>query len=49
MSNARLGLAFASERALETMFPLGAAFFLRAWGTSRFLAPLHAHRPESGR
>jgi hypothetical protein len=33
MSNARLRLAFAEE----TMFPPRAPFFLRAWGTSRFL------------
>jgi hypothetical protein len=25
------------------MFPLRAPFFLRAWGTSRFPIPLHAH------
>jgi hypothetical protein len=31
--NARLRLAFARERASETMFPLEAPFFLRAWGT----------------
>ena len=45
MSNARLRLAFASERALETMFPLGAPFFLRAWETFRVPTPLPAHRP----
>jgi len=33
MANARLRLAFAGE----TMFPPRAPFFLRAWGTSRFL------------
>ena len=41
MSNARLGLAFAGE----TMFPPRAPFFLRAWGTSRFPTPFHAHEP----
>ena len=41
MSNARLRRAFAGE----TMFPLRAPFFLKAWGTSRFPAPLHAHVP----
>ena len=25
-----------------------APFFLRAWGTSRFPTPLHAHQPEAG-
>jgi hypothetical protein len=33
MSNARLRFAFAEE----AMFLLRAPFFLRAWGTSRFL------------
>ena len=33
MSNARLRLAFAEE----TMFPPRALFFVRTWGTSRFL------------
>ena len=47
MSNTRLRLAFASERALETMFPLGAPFFLKAWGTSGFPTPLHAHGSET--
>ena len=41
MSNARLRLAFAGE----TMFPPRAPFFVRAWGTSRFPTPLHAHGP----
>ena len=45
MSNARLRLALASERALETMFPPRVLFFLRVWGTSRFPTPLPAHRP----
>jgi hypothetical protein len=31
--NARLRLAFARKKASETMFPLEAPFFLRAWGT----------------
>ncbi len=44
MSNARLWLAFAGE----TMFPPRAPFFLKAWGTSRFPTPLHAHVPETG-
>jgi hypothetical protein len=39
MSNARLRLAFGEE----TMFPPPTPFFLRAWGTSRFPTPLHAH------
>jgi hypothetical protein len=26
----------------------GAPFFLKAWGTSRFPTPLHAHGPETG-
>ena len=42
MSNPRLGLGFAGE----TMFPPRAPFFLRAWGTSRFPTPLHAHVAE---
>jgi hypothetical protein len=29
----------------ETMFPPRAPFFSRAWGTSRFPTPLHAHEP----
>jgi len=36
MSNARLWLAFAGKKVSETMFPLDAPFFLKAWGTSRF-------------
>ena len=48
MSNARLRLAFASEKTSETMFPPRAPFFLRAWGTSRFPTPLHAPGPEAG-
>ena len=43
MANARLRLAFAGE----TMLPPRAPFFLRAWGTSRFPTPLHAHRATS--
>jgi len=31
----------------ETMFPPRAPFFLRAWGTSRFPTPLHAHERET--
>jgi hypothetical protein len=42
--NARLWRAFVGE----TMFPPRAPFFLRAWGTSRFPTPLHAHGPEAG-
>jgi hypothetical protein len=38
-----------SEGLTETMFPpLRAPFFLRARGTSRFPAPLPAHRPAAG-
>ena len=48
MSIARLRLAIASEGLTETMFPFGAPFFVRAWGTSRFPTPLPAHRPEAG-
>ena len=44
MSNTRLRLAFPSE----TMFPPRAPFFLKAWGTSRFPTPFHAHGPGSG-
>ncbi len=43
MSNARFPLAFASHKVTETMFPLGAPFFPRAWETSRFPTPLPAH------
>jgi hypothetical protein len=32
----------------ETMFPPCTPFFMRARGTSRFPAPLHAHRPKGG-
>jgi hypothetical protein len=39
MSNERLRLAFAGE----TMFPPRAPFFVKAWGTCRFLTPLPAH------
>ncbi len=35
MTNARLRLAFAGRKASETMFPLGAPFFLKTWGSSR--------------
>jgi hypothetical protein len=48
MTNARLRLTFAGKNTSETMFPLGAPFFLRSWGTSRFPTPLHAHRPKDG-
>jgi hypothetical protein len=41
MSNARPSLAFAEE----PMVPRRAPFFLKAWGTSRFPTPLHAHGP----
>ena len=44
MSTARLRLAHAGE----TMFPPRAPFFWKAWGTSRFPTPLHAHEPEAG-
>jgi hypothetical protein len=40
MTNARLWFAFVGE----TMFPPRAPFFSKAWGTSRFPTPLHAHR-----
>jgi hypothetical protein len=30
------------------MFPPRAPFFLKAWGTSRFPTPFHAHEPETG-
>ena len=48
MTNARLRLTFAGKNMSETMFPLGAPFFLRAWETPRFPTPLHAHSPEAG-
>jgi hypothetical protein len=48
MSNARLRLALAGKQVLETMFPPKAPFLLKAWGTSRFATPLHAHGPETG-
>ena len=44
MSTVRLRLTVAGE----TMFPPRAPFFLSARDTSRFPAPLHAHRPNSG-
>ena len=44
MSNARK-LAFTGE----TMFPPRTPFFVRAQGTSRCPAPLHAHRPRVDR
>jgi hypothetical protein len=44
MTTLAYGLAFVGE----TMFPPRAPFFLRAWGTSRFPTPLHAHQPEAG-
>ena len=31
----------------ETMLPPRAPFFLKAWGTSRFPTPLHAHEREA--
>jgi hypothetical protein len=43
MSTARLWLAVVEE----TIFPPRAPF-LKAWGTSRFPTPLHAHRPTGG-
>jgi hypothetical protein len=33
VSNARLRLAFASNKASETMFPPEAPFFVKTWGT----------------
>ena len=45
MSTARVPLAVAGA----TMFPPRAPFFLRAWGTSRFPTPIHAHRLETSR
>jgi hypothetical protein len=36
-------LAYRLAFAGETMFPPRSPFFLRAWGTSRFPTPLHAH------
>jgi hypothetical protein len=44
MSNARLWLAFVGE----TIFLPRAPFFSKAWGTSRFPTPLHAHGPQAG-
>ena len=38
---------FQQTIAEETMFPPRAPFFLRAWGTSRFPTPLHAHGLET--
>ena len=35
MTNARLRLTFAGRSISETMFSLGALFFLRTWGTER--------------
>jgi len=43
MANTHLRLAFAGE----TMFPPRAPF-IKAWGTSRFPTPLHAHGPGAG-
>ena len=49
MSNARLRLAFASGKSPGNhVSSREALFFLRAWGTSRFPTPLHAHGPEAG-
>jgi hypothetical protein len=49
MSNARLRLAFASERVNGNhVSSREAPFFLRAWGTSRFPTPLPVHGPVSG-
>jgi len=46
MSNARLRLAFASENANGNhVSSCEVLFFLKARGTSRFPAPLPAHRP----
>ena len=39
MSTARVPLAVVGE----TMFPPRAPFFPKAWETSRFPTPLHAH------
>ena len=47
MSNARLRVAFASETANGNhVSSREAAFFLRAWGTSRFPTLLPAHGPD---
>jgi hypothetical protein len=46
MSNARLRLALASGKELETMFPCPAPFFLRAWG--RRGAPCPRSGPVEG-
>ncbi len=46
MSNARLWLAFATEKTSETMFPPRAPSLLKTWGTFRFPTPLHARGPE---
>jgi len=48
MSNARLRLAFASERTNGNDVSPEAPVFLKAWGTSRFPTPLPAHVPEAG-
>jgi hypothetical protein len=40
MTNSLLPLVFVGE----TVFPPRAPFFLKAWVTSRFPTPLHAHR-----
>jgi hypothetical protein len=42
MSTTRLRLVVAGEN----MFPTRAPFFLRAWETSRFPTPFHAHGSE---
>ena len=47
MSIVRLQQTIARKEVSETMFP-PRAFFSKAWGTSRFPTPLHAHRPEVG-
>jgi hypothetical protein len=44
MSNTRLWLVFASEMVNGNHgSSCKAPFFLKAWGTSRFPTPLHAH------
>ena len=44
MSNARLRLAFASGKANGNhVSSREAPFFVKAWGTCRFLTPLPAH------
>ena len=49
IGNAHLRLAFARKWVNGShVSSREAPFFLRAWGTSRFPTPLHAHGPEIG-